>query len=118
MNSSLNVASLERQVMRQVYGRANIVAQQVFFQAQNALSEAATAGNAPASDSPADLRAYVRDSLAKARRSIRSSTARSGYSSFVYEVTIVDYNGTVADLERLHAASIVQCSAGRRSTSS
>jgi len=94
VNSSLNVASLERQVVRQVYGRANIVAQQVFFQAQNALSEAATAGNAPASDSPADLRAYVRDSLANSKALDSFINGDVGYSSFVYEVTIVDYNGT------------------------
>ncbi len=94
VNSSLNVASLERQVVRQVYGRANIVAQQVFFQAQNALSEAATAGNAPASDSPADLRAYVRDSLANSKALDSFINGEVGYSSFVYEVTIVDYNGT------------------------
>lgn len=94
VNSSLNVASLERQVVRQVYGRANIVAQQVFFQAQNALSEAATAGNAPASESPADLRAYVRDSLANSKALDSFINGEVGYSSFVYEVTIVDYNGT------------------------
>jgi len=82
------------EVVRQVYGRANIVAQQVFFQAQNALSEAATAGNAPASDSPADLRAYVRDSLANSKALDSFINGEVGYSSFVYEVTIVDYNGT------------------------
>jgi PAS domain S-box-containing protein len=94
LNSSLYVASLERQVVRQVDGRANIVAQQVFFQAQNALSEAAVSGSSPASDSPADMRAYVRDALANSTALESLISGELGYSSFVYEVTIVDYNGT------------------------
>jgi signal transduction histidine kinase len=92
--SYLNVASLERQVVRQVAGRANFAAQQVFLQAQNALSDAAAAGNAPASDSDADMRAYVRDSLANSTALESLINGEVGYSSFVYEVTIVDHDGT------------------------
>jgi len=91
--SCLNVASLERQVVRQADARANTVAQQVFFQAQNALIEAAASGNAPASDSPADLRAYVRDSLANNRALDSLIEAEVSYSSLIYEVTIVDHDG-------------------------
>ena len=92
--SYLNVASLERQVVRQVDSRANTIAQQVFFQAQNALADAAAAGNAPASDSPADMRAYVRDSLANSKALDSLINGEVGYSSFIYEVTIVDHDGT------------------------
>jgi len=91
--SYLNVASLERQVVRQAESRANLAAQQVFYQAQNALSEAAAAGNAPASDSPADLRAYVRDALANSKALDSLISGEMGYSSLVYEVTIVDHDG-------------------------
>ena len=51
--------TLTRQVIRQANERAQLVSRHVFFQAQNALADAAKAGKTPASDSPEDLRAYV-----------------------------------------------------------
>jgi len=41
VNSTLYVATLTRQVIRQADNRASLVAQQVFFNAQNALADAA-----------------------------------------------------------------------------
>ena len=50
VNSWLYVMTLTRQVIRQADTRAQLVSQQVFFQAQNALRDAAKAsGEAPAS---------------------------------------------------------------------
>ena len=42
VNSWLYLATLTKQVIRQADNRADLVAQQVFFQAQNALADAAT----------------------------------------------------------------------------
>jgi len=94
VNSGLYVASLTRQVIRQADNRAGLVAQQVFFQAQNALAEAAAAGQAPASDSAADLREYVRKSLDESTALASLIDAEVGYSFLVYEVTVVDIGGT------------------------
>ena len=44
VTSWLHVLTLTRQVIQQADGRANLVAQQVFFQAQNALADAAAEG--------------------------------------------------------------------------
>ena len=63
VTSWLHVLTLTRQVIQQADGRANLVAQQVFFQAQNALADAATEGRVPASNRPEDLREYVRTAL-------------------------------------------------------
>ena len=63
VTSWLHVMTLTRQVIEQADGRANLVAQQVFFQAQNALADAATESKAPASNRPEDVREYVRNAL-------------------------------------------------------
>ena len=44
VTSWLHVLTLTRQVIQQADGRANLVAQQVFFQAQNALADSAKTG--------------------------------------------------------------------------
>src|SRR5260370_16775595 len=59
VTSWLHVLTLTRQVIQQADGRANLVAQQVFFQAQNALAETANEGRVPASNRPNDVRQYV-----------------------------------------------------------
>jgi sensor histidine kinase regulating citrate/malate metabolism len=63
VNSTLYVMNLARQVIRQADDRAQLVARQIFFQAQIALADAAKAGEVPASDSAADLRAYVQQAF-------------------------------------------------------
>ena len=52
VTSWLHVLTLTRQVIQQADGRANLVAQQVFFQAQNALADAATRRPAAGLESP------------------------------------------------------------------
>ena len=94
VNSWLYVATLTKQVIRQADNRADLVAQQVFFEAQNALADAAHDGQAPASENLADLREYVRSALDQNAALTSLIDAEVGYSFLVYEVTIVDRDGT------------------------
>jgi signal transduction histidine kinase len=95
VNSTLYVANLTRQVIRQANDRAQLVSRHVFFQAQNALSESAKAGQTPASNSPEDLRAYVQKSLDESVALASSIDAEVGYSPLIYEISITDVHGTV-----------------------
>jgi signal transduction histidine kinase len=95
VNSTLYVATLTRQVIRQADNRASLVSQEVFFNAQNALADTANAGKAPASNSDEDLRAYVQKSLGESTALTSLIDAEVGYSFLVYEVTISDIHGTV-----------------------
>ena len=95
VNSTLYLSTLTRQVIRQADNRASLVSQQVFFNAQNALADAANEGQRPASNSDADLRAYVQKSLSDSTALTSLIDAEVGYSFLVYEVTITDIDGTV-----------------------
>jgi signal transduction histidine kinase len=95
VNSTLYVANLTRQVIRQANDRAQLVSRHVFFQAQNALSESAKAGQTPASNSPEDLRTYVQKSLDESAALASSIDAEVGYSPLIYEISITDVHGTV-----------------------
>ena len=95
VNSTLYVMTLTRQVIRQANNRARLVTQQLFFLAQNALAEAAASGDTPASDSPDDLREYVRRALDRSAALTSMIDAEVGYSFLVYEVTVADNDGTV-----------------------
>src|ERR1700680_584141 len=59
VNSTLYVMNLTRQVIRQANDRAQQVTRHIFFEAQNALVDAAKSGARPASETPEDLRSYV-----------------------------------------------------------
>jgi PAS domain S-box-containing protein len=93
VNSWLYMATLTQQVIREADNRANQVAQEVFLQAQTALADSAADGNTPLSNSPADIRNYVRGSLDQSAALSSVIDAEVGYSFLVYEVTIVDHNG-------------------------
>src|ERR1700730_8840319 len=95
VNSTLYLSTLTRQVIRQADNRASLVSQQVFFNAQNALADAANAGQAPNSNSDEDLRAYAQKSLSDSTALTSLIDAEDGYSFLVYEVTITDINGMV-----------------------
>jgi PAS domain S-box-containing protein len=94
ITSWLHILTLTRQVIEQADGRANLVAQQVFFQAQNALAQAANEGGLPASNRPEDVREYVRNALDQNSALTSLIDAEVGNSFLVYEVTIVDRDGT------------------------
>jgi signal transduction histidine kinase len=95
VNSTLYVMNLTRQVIRQANDRAQLVSRQVFFEAQNALVDAAKGGGAPASDSAEDMRAYVKQAFDDSAPLASSIDAELGYSPLIYEVSITDVNGTV-----------------------
>ena len=95
VNSMLYVMNLTRQVIRQADDRAQLVARQVFFQAQTAVADAAKSGEAPASDKPEDLRAYVQKAFDENASLASAIDAQLGYSPLIYEVSISDVNGTV-----------------------
>jgi PAS domain S-box-containing protein len=92
--SSLYVATLTRQVIREADERARFVAQQVFLQAREALDDAAKEGARPASTSHADMHEYVRRTLDENDGLTSLIDAAVGYSPTIYEVTIVDRDGT------------------------
>ena len=66
-----------------------------FSRRRIALADAAKEGESPESNSPEDLREYVQKALRRKRALTSSIDAEVGYSLLVYEVTIVDVNGTV-----------------------
>ena len=94
LTSSLYVATLTSQVIRQADDRAQFISQQVFLEAQHALSDAANEGAAPASTRPEDVREYVRRALDESQGLTSLIEAVVGYSPTIYEVTIVDRDGT------------------------
>jgi PAS domain S-box-containing protein len=92
--SWLYLAGLTHQVIQQADDRAGLVTKQVLYQAQNALRDAAQEGMAPASESPEDLRAYIRAALEKNAALTSLIDSEVAYSALVYEVTIVDSDAT------------------------
>jgi signal transduction histidine kinase len=94
VNSWLYLATLTRQAIRQAESGASLVTQQVFFQAQNALAEAARDGKTPASNGPDDVREYVRAALDENAALTSLIDAEVSYFP-VYEVTIAGRDGTV-----------------------
>jgi PAS domain S-box-containing protein len=93
--STLYLARLMRQTLRQANDTAVFVAQQVYDACGNALKEAAERGDAPASLEARDLREYVRrvfDNSSTLNSLIESDV---GISPTIYEITISDSNGTV-----------------------
>ena len=95
VNSGLYVVDLTRQVIRQANDRAQLVSRQIFFEAQNALADAAKSGAAPASDSAEDLRTYVQDAFDDSAPLASSIDAEIEYSPLIYEVSVTDVAGTV-----------------------
>src|SRR5690349_4886841 len=80
ITSWLYLRTLTQQVIRQADARANLVTQQVFFQAQNALRDAANQGQSPASQQPGDVRQYVHDALEQNGALTSLIDAEVGYS--------------------------------------
>jgi signal transduction histidine kinase len=91
--SVVYVARLTSQVIRQANDRASFVSKQVFSQARQALIDAATRGLRPESDSAADMREYVLRAFDRNAGLSSVIEAAVGYSTSIYEVTIVDRDG-------------------------
>lgn len=92
--SAAYTATLTRQVIAQTRDSARQFSQQVFLQAQQALNVAADQGQSPASDSPEDLREFVRKTLDENAGLSSQIEAAVGFSPTIYEVTMVDRAGT------------------------
>ena len=93
--STLYLARLSRQTLRQANDTAIFVAQQMYDACGNALKEAAERGDAPVSLEASDMREYVRrifDNSSTLNSLIESDV---GISPTIYEITISDQNGTV-----------------------
>ena len=95
VNSTIYVMNLTRQVIRQADDRAQLVSRHIFFEAQNALVDAAKSGQTPASDSAEDLRGYVQRAFDDSAPLASSIDAEVGYSPLIYEISITDVDGAV-----------------------
>ncbi len=93
--STLYIARLTRQTLRQADERARFVAEQVFLACKNSLTDAAARGDFPASDSTADLRAYVQHALDESNTLNSVMESAVGYSPTIYEISISDRDGIV-----------------------
>src|SRR5271170_3837802 len=93
--SGLYLARLTRQTLRQAHDRAHFVADQIFLACKNSLTDAAARGDAPASNSPKDLRAYVQRALDNSNTLNSVMESAIGYSPTIYEITISDRDGIV-----------------------
>jgi PAS domain S-box-containing protein len=88
--SVVSVAALVRQTFRNLDERAQYVARLILDQAHHSLEDAAARGLTPASESDADIEAYVRDVLRKDSGMTAALAAAVGYSPTIYEVSLVD----------------------------
>src|SRR5271170_4344854 len=93
--SGLYLARLTRQTLRQADDRARFVARQIYLACQNSMTDAAARGDAPASNSPADLRAYVQRALDNSNTLNSVMESAIGYSTTIYEITVSDRDGIV-----------------------
>ena len=93
--SGLYIARLMRLTLREAEDRAHFVAQQILQACQSSLADAAKDGQAPESNSPADLHDYVRrvfDNSSTLNSALESAIS---YSPTIYEITITDKDGIV-----------------------
>jgi PAS domain S-box-containing protein len=95
LKTKFTLARLTRQTLRQADDRAHFVADQIFLACKNSLTDAAARGDAPASNSPADLRAYVQRALDNSNTLNSVMESAIGYSPTIYEITISDRDGIV-----------------------
>lgn len=93
--SGLYLGRLLRQTLRQSNDNANFVAQQVLEACSEAVKQAAERGDAPASTSPNDVRAYVREAFDDSTTLNSLIESDIGISPTVYGISISDLDGIV-----------------------
>jgi PAS domain S-box-containing protein len=93
--SSLYLARLTRQTLRDANYRAGFVAHLLYTACADANAEAAERGDAPASQKPEDLRAYAQRAFDESSSLNSLIESAVGYSPSIYEVTITDRDGVV-----------------------
>jgi PAS domain S-box-containing protein len=88
------VAQLVEQALLEIDKRTTDVTQQVFEQAQRALTDAAETGLRPASDDPQDIHDYVRRAFEMSDNLHAQLKATKGIR-LIYEASITDHEGIV-----------------------
>lgn len=91
--SAVYVARLTTQVIRESYERSSFVTKQIFLEAQHALNDATSKGLRPESNSVEDTHAWLLQAFDQNKGLTSLIDAVLGYSSYIYEVTIVDRDG-------------------------
>jgi signal transduction histidine kinase len=93
--SGLYIARLMRQTLREADDRARFVSLQILQACQSSILDATGRGDAPASNSPADLHEYMRRVLDNSSTLNSVMESAIGYSPTIYEITITDKDGIV-----------------------
>ena len=93
--SGLYIGRLTQQTLRLADDRAAFVAQQIFGTCSNALHEAEERGEAPASETPADVRQYAQTSFDNSAALTTLIESDVGYSATIYDILITDQDGIV-----------------------
>jgi PAS domain S-box-containing protein len=91
--SVVYLATLTRRVIRQARDRAAFVGEEVFLEAQQALTTAARRGSRPASGSAADLNRFVQQAIETDLGWNAAVQGALGYSPSIYEITITNAEG-------------------------
>src|SRR5258706_8479411 len=92
--SGVFAAQLLDQLLQETMKRANDIADQLFPQAQLAVTVAGEQGLRPASDSPEEIRDYVRHAF-EISEGLRTQLKAAKDNPLIYEVSITDNTGMV-----------------------
>jgi len=92
--SGVFAAQLLDQLLQETMKRANDIADQLFPQAQLAVTVAGEQGLRPASDSPEEIRDYVRHAF-EISEGLRTQLKAAKDNPLIYEISITDNTGMV-----------------------
>ncbi|HEV1993884.1 MAG TPA: ATP-binding protein [Candidatus Acidoferrum sp.] len=92
--SGVFAAQLLEQLLQATSVRANDLANQVFLQAQHALTDAGAQGLRPASDTAQEIHDYVRHAF-EINEGLRTQLKAAKDNPLIYEVSIADHDGMV-----------------------
>jgi PAS domain S-box-containing protein len=93
--SGLYIGRLTLQTLRLADGRAEFVARQILDACGTSLNDATERGEAPASESPADLREYAQRAFDNSSALNSLIASDLGYSATIYDILITDRDGIV-----------------------
>jgi len=92
--SGVFAAQILQQLLQATNTRTQDLANEIFWQAKNALTEAAQEGLRPGSDAPEEIHDYVRHAF-EISDSLHSQLKAATDNPLIYEVSITDQNGMV-----------------------
>lgn len=93
--SGLYIGRLTQQILRLADDRASFIAQQIYGACSQASNEASERGEAPISESPADVRQYAQRAFDNSSALTSLIESDLGYSATIYDILITDQNGVV-----------------------